>query len=99
MPGGVSQYFARIAVIQMPGRCGQRQSTEGLMRLLLVAVLVALLAIPANAQRMRGKQQSGAAQQQTAEQKKKAEEAEKAYKSALDNIPVKKPADPWAKVR
>ena len=69
------------------------------MRLLLVAVLVALLVNPANAQRMRGKHRTGAGQQQTAEQKKKAEEAEKAYKSALDKIPDKKPADPWAKVR
>ena len=66
------------------------------MRIILVALMTALLVIPANA---RGKRNSGAEPQQTADQQKKSREEEKAYKDALSRIPVQKPADPWAKVR
>ena len=66
------------------------------MRIVLVAMIIALLAVPAHA---RGKKDSGA-QQQNSEQKTKARaQEEKDYKSALSRIPNQKPADPWAKVR
>ena len=68
------------------------------MRIVLVALMIALLAMPASA-RGRGGKTDPAAAQQSAEQKKKAAEQEKAYKNALDQIPVQKPADPWAKMR
>jgi hypothetical protein len=67
------------------------------MRVVLMALLLGLLAVPAQA---RGKQGVGAAQpQNTGEQQKKSREEEKAYKDALSRIPVQKPADPWAKMR
>ena len=67
------------------------------MRIVLMALLLASLAVPAYA---RGKRDAGAAQSQnTTEQQKKSREEEKAYKEALKRIPVQKPADPWAKVR
>ena len=71
------------------------------MRIALIAIMVALLAGPAYAQRGSGKQrQPDSKQQQTAEQKKKAKEAEDAYKAALKSFPNKKPpADPWQNVR
>jgi len=67
------------------------------MRVMLMALLLVSLAVPAYA---RGKQAAGATpSQNTAEQQKKSREEEKAYKDALSRIPVQKPADPWAKVR
>ena len=67
------------------------------MRVVLMAMLVVSLAVPAQA---RGKRDAGGAQpQNTGEQQKKSREEEKAYKDALSRIPVQKPADPWAKVR
>ena len=71
------------------------------MRIVLIALMVALLAVPAYAQRTHGKQQqqSEDRQQKNAEQQKKAREAEEAYKAALDKIPDKKPADPWKNMR
>jgi ribosomal protein L9 len=66
------------------------------MRIALVALLLATLAVPAQA---RGKQGSGAQTQNTAEQQKKSREEEKAYKETLKRIPVQKPADPWGKMR
>ncbi len=67
------------------------------MRIVLMALLLVSLAVPAYA---RGKQGSGAAQpQNSADQQKKSREEEKAYKEELKQIPVQKPADPWAKVR
>ena len=67
------------------------------MRVVLMALLLISLAVPAQA---RGKQGGGAAKpQNTGEQQKKSREEEKAYKDALSRIPVQKPADPWAKVR
>lgn len=66
------------------------------MRIVLIAMMVALVAVPAYA---RGKKDSGG-QQQNSEQKTKARaQEEKDYKSALSHIPNQKPADPWAKVR
>jgi hypothetical protein len=69
---------------------------EGLMRVVLVALMMALLAIPAHA---RGKQRSGAQPEQAADQQKKSRAEEKAYKDALGRIPNQKPADPWGKMR
>jgi hypothetical protein len=65
------------------------------MRVVLVAVMMVLLAIPAEA---RGKRNS-AAQPQAGDQQKKSLAEEKAYKAALDKIPNQKPADPWGKMR
>jgi hypothetical protein len=69
---------------------------ERLMRIILVALMIALLAIPANA---RGKKPSGEQPQQAADQQKKSRDEEKAYKDALGRIPNQKPVDPWSKVR
>ena len=67
------------------------------MRIVLMALLLVSLAIPAHA---RGKRDAGATQpQNTGDRQKKSREEEKAYKDALSRIPVQKPADPWAKVR
>ncbi len=67
------------------------------MRIVLMALLLVSLAVPAHA---RGKRDAGATQSQnTADQQKKSREEEKAYKDALSRIPVQKPADPWAKMR
>jgi hypothetical protein len=72
---------------------------ERTMRMIAVAIIVALIALPAQAQHMRGKKPDEAQKQQSAEQKKKALEAEKAYKAALDNVPDQKPLDPWSSMR
>jgi len=69
---------------------------EGLMRVVRVALMMVLLAIPAHA---RGKQRSGAQPDQTADRQKKSRAEEKAYKDALGRIPNQKPADPWGKMR
>ena len=67
------------------------------MRIVLIAIMVALLAATAQA---RGKKNAGADQPQNSEQQKKAHaQEEKDYKSALSRIPNQKPADPWSKVR
>jgi hypothetical protein len=67
------------------------------MRIVLIALMIAVLAVPAHA---RGKRGAGSQQQQSsAEQKQKALKEEKDYKSALDRIPDQKAADPWSKVR
>jgi hypothetical protein len=66
------------------------------MRVVLAALMVALLAIPAHA---RGKQRAGAEPQQAADRQKKSREEEKAYKDALGRIPNQKPVDPWSKMR
>lgn len=69
------------------------------MRVVFVALAIALLTVPAQAQRMRGKR--GAANpQQSEEQKKKAMEVDKTYKAAVDSIPdAKQKPDPWRSVR
>ena len=69
------------------------------MRLLLVALAIASLTMPAHAQRMSRGKQNPAAQQQTEALKKKNAAQDRAYKSALDRIPNQKPADPWGVVR
>jgi hypothetical protein len=69
---------------------------ERLMRVVLAAMMIALLAIPAHA---RGKRDSGAKPPSSADQQKKSREEEKAYKDALGRIPNQKPVDPWSKVR
>jgi hypothetical protein len=72
------------------------------MRAFLIALIITLLTLPAYAQRMggggKGKRDSGS-QATSDEQKKKAAQQEKDYKAALDRIPDKKPADPWANMR
>ena len=65
------------------------------MRVVLIALMMVLLAVPAQA---RGKR-SGAQPQPIADQQKKTRAEEKAYKDALGRIPNQKPADPWSKVR
>jgi hypothetical protein len=67
------------------------------MRIIVVTLMVALLAIPAQAQRMRGKHQN-AAQQQSAEQKRKAAEQDRAARAAIEQLPDK-PFDPWRSMR
>src|SRR5258707_786873 len=79
---------------------GDGRLVEARLRIALTIGLVALLAVPASAQRTHGKRdQSEGKQQTTAEQRKKTREAEEAYKAALDKIPDQKPADPWKNVR
>ena len=68
------------------------------MRVILVALMVALLAIPAQA---RGGKKGGGDQNQPQSvdaKKKKANAEEKAAKSALDRLPDK-PFDPWHTMR
>jgi hypothetical protein len=70
------------------------------MRIILAAIMLALVALPAQAQHMRGNRKpTEAQQQQNLEKKKKSREAERAYKDALDKIPNQKPADPWGNMR
>ena len=65
------------------------------MRVVLAALMIVLLAIPADAR----KQRPGAEPPQAADRQKKSREEEKAYKDALGRIPNQKPVDPWGKVR
>jgi hypothetical protein len=71
------------------------------MRAFLVALIITLLVLPAYAQRggKGGGKQNPAASAVSDEQKKRNAQQEKDYKSALDRIPDKKPADPWANMR
>jgi uncharacterized protein YdeI (BOF family) len=72
------------------------------MRRALIAMMIALVAAPAYAQGIEGKQHRSKgkqAQSQTAEQKKKALEAEQAYKASLESIPNKASPDPWKNMR
>ena len=69
------------------------------MRAFLVALIIALLMLPAYAQRGGSGKQNPAASAASEEQKRKNAQQEKDYKSALDRIPDKKPADPWANMR
>jgi hypothetical protein len=66
------------------------------MRIILVVLMIALFAVQAHA---RGKRGAGTQPQSSADQQKKSLAEEKNYKAALDRIPNRKPADPWAKVR
>jgi hypothetical protein len=64
----------------------------------IAAVIVALLAAPAYSQGMSGGKKAGRGKEQKTESKKPADD--KAYKAALDRIPVpKKPYDPWQNMR
>jgi hypothetical protein len=71
------------------------------MRGMLAVLVMVLLALPAYAQRMGGKdQRSKDNQSQSAEQKEKKRKDEEAYKRALKSIPDKPaPTDPWKNVR
>ena len=66
------------------------------MRVVLAALMVVLLAIPAHA---RGKQRPGAEPQQAADRQKSSREEEKVYKDALGRIPNQKSVDPWSRMR
>ena len=63
-----------------------------------LATIVVLTAPVYSQGRGKGGGRHAPSQEQTEEQKKKAAEAEKAYHSALDNIPDKK-FDPWGNMR
>jgi hypothetical protein len=71
------------------------------MRAMLAVLVMVLLALPAYAQRMGGKDhRSKEDQSQSAEQKEKKRKDEEAYKRALKSIPDKPaPTDPWKNVR
>jgi hypothetical protein len=70
---------------------------EGLMRVVIVAIMLIVTALPAEA---RGRRPSNTQpRQSSAENAEKAKAAERDYKAALDRIPDKKPADPWGGVR
>ena len=69
------------------------------MRAVAVAIIIAFLAVPAQAQKMRGKSRGGDTSPQTTEQKKKKEEQDRAYNDALRKIPDQKKADPWSNMR
>jgi hypothetical protein len=68
---------------------------------MFAVLVIVLLALPAYAQRMGGKDhRSKDDQSQSAEQKEKKRKDEEAYKRALKSIPDKPaPADPWKNVR
>ena len=66
------------------------------MRVVLIALTIALLTASAQAQCMHGGK-GQRQQQQTAQPKKKVDE--NAYKDALTRIPDQKPADPWRNMR
>jgi hypothetical protein len=70
---------------------------ERLMRVVLIALMLAVVAVPAQARGKRSNPQTN--QPSAAEKLKKAQADEKDYKAALDRIPDKKPADPWGNVR
>ena len=72
------------------------------MRRALIAMMIALVAVPAYAQGIEGKRHGSKGKQtqsQTEEQKKKALEAERAYKASLESVPNKAPPDPWKNMR
>ena len=66
------------------------------MRILAIAAVLALIAVPASAQ-MGGKRHQGEAQKK---EEKKPQIDEKAYKAALERIPEpKEKYDPWSVAR
>ena len=68
------------------------------MRVLIVAVMIALLTAPAFAQ-SKGSRHRGNTQT-SEEQKQKAQATDKAYKAALDKIPPsEQKRDPWRAAR
>ena len=70
---------------------------EARLRIALTIGLVALLAVPASAQRTHGKRDQTEGKQQTAEQRKKTRGRGSLQGSARRFGP--KPADPWKNVR
>ncbi len=71
------------------------------MRVVLIAMLITALPAPAFAQKtgLGQSKQTIAAPEIVEDQKKRKAAQDKAYKDALDQIPDRKPADPWGKVR
>ena len=101
---------ARACRIASPSFCRNAGIRSGLgataepgmtMRGMLAVLVMVLLALPAYAQRMGGKDhRSKEDQSQGAEQKEKKRKDEEAYKRALKSIPDKPaPTDPWKNVR
>jgi hypothetical protein len=70
--------------------------TESPLRIFIVAVAIALLAVPAHAQGMRGGKKQPSTEQKT-DTKKKTDD--KDYRSAVGTIPDKPSTDPWKGVR
>ncbi len=71
------------------------------MRIVLVLLATAALALPAHAQRTGGRGGHGKARPETAqgiEKKKKSAAEEKAYRSVIGKLPEKK-YDPWRSAR
>jgi hypothetical protein len=66
------------------------------MRIVILALAITLLSLPAHAQGMRGGKKHQATEQKTDPAKKKTDD--KDYRSAISNIPDK-PYDPWKGVR
>ena len=71
------------------------------VRSALIAAMIALLTLPAAAQRMSKGGGNRGSDQKTDEQKKKSGAIDKAYKDALDKIPtpLEQNSDPWRKAR
>ena len=71
------------------------------MRVLLTALMIALLALPAAAQFSGGNEKPKSRfDTEDADRKKQREADEKAAKAAMDRVPAPdKKFDPWAKVR
>lgn len=69
------------------------------MRMVLAAIILALIAAPAQAQHMRGKKAGQGQHEGTGEKKKKSEELDRAYRAATEKQPDQKPADPWRDMR
>jgi hypothetical protein len=76
---------------------------EGLMRIALIATMIAALTVPALAQQTSGKNRESAFPLRDADiavRKEQAKENDKGYKASLKNIPDKKQSnDPWKNVR
>jgi hypothetical protein len=84
----------------LPGAGTTTGSAETPMRIVLMALWIALLAMPAQAQRAHGgRHKSDAAAAPSADtKKKKANAEERAAKAAIEKLPDR-PYDPWGKMR
>jgi hypothetical protein len=69
------------------------------MKVVLAAMIVALLAGPAYAQSKNVPKYGDADKEKSPQEIEAAKEAERAYKRSLGNIPDQGPTDPWGNVR
>ena len=70
------------------------------MKALLIAAMIALIAVPAYAQRSGGDRRKELMEQESAARKKALDEADKGYKDTLDRIPdAPRNNDPWSAYR